>query len=202
MQKHARRIPEQGFSLIELMVVLGIIAIMAAAAIPNFASYLRHYQIRAAISGVTGEIQAARNKAIMKNVNIGVLLVVRSTTTYQWVIEDDQTPPITSRTIPAAMATLLADPAQAAPVKSLPQGITFANTCTGFGGTVTQGFRFNRLGVWCQPGTTGCPAFDASATPLVGNDTTAGSTLCLVQSRTGISRLIRVAPGGRVEAQQ
>ena len=45
-------------------------------------------RIKGATQQVAGEIQAARNKAISKNVNLGVVFVTLSPTTYQWAVED------------------------------------------------------------------------------------------------------------------
>ena len=81
-----------GFSLIELLMVVAIIAIMAAVAIPAISRYFRNYQINSAVREVSGEIQAARNKAVMKNVNFGSVFYVRSATTYRVALEDDQNP--------------------------------------------------------------------------------------------------------------
>ena len=57
-----------GFTLIELLVVMGVIAVAAAVSLPAIARYIRNYQVRAATQQVAGELQAARNQAIVKNV--------------------------------------------------------------------------------------------------------------------------------------
>src|SRR5262245_44460033 len=82
---------EAGFSLIELLAVVGIIAIMAAVSVPAIGRYIRNYQIRGATQQVASEIQTARNKAIMKNTNRGVAFLTLDDKSYRWAIEDDQT---------------------------------------------------------------------------------------------------------------
>lgn len=202
-----------GFSLIELLVVVAIIAIMTAVALPAISRYFRNYRVRNAVQAVGGEITAARNKAIMKNVNWGVVFLIENDaqgrpTRYQYLIEDDQTPPRAStRMLPAAILPPGNDPvrlAQLGPVQQLPEGIVFGTTCTGFAPT-DQGFRFSRLGAWCDPNTatTQCPGFAPPTPPAAGanlimNTAGAGARICLVQADTGLRREVRVAPGGRV----
>src|SRR5438105_4861086 len=89
-----------GFSMVELLVIIGIIATVSAVSLPSLFQYVKIYRLRQAAGGVSGEIQAARNKAIIKNVNLGVVFVILSPTTYRYVIEDDLKPPISSTRVP------------------------------------------------------------------------------------------------------
>jgi prepilin-type N-terminal cleavage/methylation domain-containing protein len=212
--------PSAGFTLIELLVVMGILGLAAALSLPAISKFIRNYQIRGATTQVAGEIQAARNRAINKNVNLGVVFLTLSPTTYQWAVEDDQTGTGSGRTSarPTIDTTFLSDKAQASPVFTLPQGIQFSQTCpspalpTGSGNAWDSEMRFNRLGGWCDPnGSTGvCPSNVATGTGAsfvynVTNGNTAypgGSVICFLQTRTGLNRNITVLPGGRVQAQQ
>ena len=74
-QMHDKPTREGGLTLVEMIIVIAIIAIMAAVAIPQIAGYLRNYKVRGAAQQVAGEMQQARAKAIMGNVNAGLIAV-------------------------------------------------------------------------------------------------------------------------------
>ena len=200
-----------GFSLVELLVVVAIIAIMAAVALPSLTNYLRVYQIRGAAQSVASEIQAARQKAIGKNVNLGVVFVAVSDTQYQWVIEDIYASGESGqrKTVPVLLTTEDTPGhkkyvAQLGPVRQLPQGITFGAGCPGFVADAHY-FRFSRLGGWCKPDAAdpGCPdlGFTAGVPNYLQNTRPGGgTTVCLLQT-TGLTRTVDVTAGGRVVAQ-
>lgn len=199
-----------GFSLTELLVVVGIIAVMAAVSLPAISNYLRHYKLKGAANEVAGEIQAARGKAINKNVNLGVVFVTLTNNTYRYVIEDDQDPTdadkmrMTRVPLVSLIPTSPTDPVrvQVGPERVLPTGVVFSTTCadTPTGGGWDSGVRFNRLGAACDPGTSpgDCPALGLGTAFVYNN--ASDSFICL-QQQSGLTRWVRVRPGGRVMVQ-
>lgn len=59
-----------GFTLIELMITIVILAILLYVALPNFAVWMQNTQIRTAGEAILNGMQLARAEAIRRNVNV------------------------------------------------------------------------------------------------------------------------------------
>jgi prepilin-type N-terminal cleavage/methylation domain-containing protein len=64
----------KGFTLIEIMVVIAIIAIVSAASIPMGLNFVRHYKVTGALQNVAAQMQMSRGQAVKRNTNRGILL--------------------------------------------------------------------------------------------------------------------------------
>jgi prepilin-type N-terminal cleavage/methylation domain-containing protein len=192
----------RGYSMIELVVVVGLIVIMAAIAIPNIAGYTRNYRVRGATQQLAGEMQTARNKAIVRNTNAGVAFAVLDANSYRFtILDDDETPapPVPGRGLQ--------------PIRDLPAGVVFVPAAAG----PLFGVGFDRLGRVCQFNSTGCagtqtaasmclPAdprcTDRPAGSFLARDPTGTVTVRVRDEQTAIERWVSIAAGGRVMSQK
>jgi len=193
---------ERGFSLLEVLLVVVIVAIMASVALPNIGGYIKNYRIKGAAQLVAGEINAARSRAIMSNTNLGVSFVVVDRDTFRFVQEDIED------TSPDRLSGL----------KRLPTGVVFVPTGSAGAGPP---LRFLRLGGFCNPAATSttCRAavpvdkrYDAAREsgaldtgsmdqPYIVAQATGTMEIRVRETTTGLERTVRIAPGGRVQPQ-
>lgn len=187
----------RGFSLVELLIVVAIIAITAAVALPNIGGYIRNYKIRGAARQVADQIQTARSRAITSNTDAGVSFFVLDYDSFRFVQED------------------LPSGEQLAPIQELPNGVRFV---VATGGSAGPSVRFNRLGNYCNPAVSGggCAAAFSDPCPESARCTTnagasfiapdprgipGGLVVTLEEVATGLRRTVRLAPGGRILPQ-
>jgi prepilin-type N-terminal cleavage/methylation domain-containing protein len=197
---HVKGRRDRGFTLVEMLVVVAIIAVMAAVSMPQIARYMRNYHIRGASQVVAAELSTARTRAIMKNVNLGVVFLIQSPTTFRYVIEDRQDGvPAPRDPVSTILSTAALAAEQVGPLRTLPVGVQFGG-CPGFAPN-DVGVRFTRLGGWCNPGSTAaCPDIDTGSALLMTAGATA--TVCLFQQDTNLTRFLTINAAGRVVEQQ
>jgi type IV fimbrial biogenesis protein FimT len=75
MTRPARRSRHAGFTLIELMVVVAVIAISVALVGPSFSQAIANYQVRSAAESILNGLSYARGEAVRRNSAVSFALV-------------------------------------------------------------------------------------------------------------------------------
>ena len=85
--------PARGFTLIELMITLAVMAFLLFLGVPSFATWLQNTQIRTSAESVLNGLQVARNQAVQRNSAVRFYLVdpldstcARSSSGKSWVV--------------------------------------------------------------------------------------------------------------------
>lgn len=65
----------RGFTIVELMIGLALMAILMALALPSFSGMLRNWKVRATADTITAGLQLARAEAIKRNADVRFALV-------------------------------------------------------------------------------------------------------------------------------
>jgi type IV fimbrial biogenesis protein FimT len=79
-----------GFSIIEVMVVVVIVGILIAAAVPSFTIWIQNAQIRTAGESIVNGLQTARNEAVRRNACMQLEMKGRT----EWWVNPCQSPDV------------------------------------------------------------------------------------------------------------
>ena len=162
---------DSGFTLAEIMVVISIIAIMSAVAIPSFISWLPNYRLSSGARDVLSVIELARLTAVRENASVAVTFTPGNAAYHLWV----------DNGVGGGGAN---DFAQNGTERTLRDGQmppSVAMSAAAFG--VSSSFRFNGMGL-----------------PLRADGSPGGGTVVLTNSK-GKTLTVAVSSGGNVRIQ-
>lgn len=77
---------EKGFSLIELMLVIGILGILVAIALPNMNSYMDKRKVINAAESIYSQLVYARSEAIARSSNVTVNITTNPADAQDWAL--------------------------------------------------------------------------------------------------------------------
>lgn len=69
-----QRLSQQGFTLVEMMVVVAVLAVLMAIAVPNFRQWISKAQVRSKAESVLTGLQLARSEALKRNTAVSFKL--------------------------------------------------------------------------------------------------------------------------------
>jgi len=86
---------QAGFTVVELMIVIVVIAILSAIAVPNIISWLPNYRAKAAARDLVSNFQKAKMEAVKRNTDVVITFTTGTYTpsgqvgSYQVFVDDD-----------------------------------------------------------------------------------------------------------------
>lgn len=80
------KIRQHGFSIIEAMVVVAIVAILATVAVPSFIELIGKQRLKGAASVLYGDLQYARSEAVQRNIPVTVTFTAGNSATWCYII--------------------------------------------------------------------------------------------------------------------
>jgi type IV fimbrial biogenesis protein FimT len=151
-----------GFTIIEFMIAIVIMAVLMALALPSFRTWMQNIQIRNAGGAITNGLQKARAEAVARNTNVSFVLGTDSSWTVKIIVgTPDPVPPPNPNPDPDILieSRSSAENSQNVTVSILPLGAT----------TVT----FDSFGKVRKDLITGLPANTDGSTPITLMDISA-----------------------------
>ena len=102
---HGNMRAQAGFTLIEVLIVVALIAVLAGVSAPVVAGAMARYNLNSAAQQVTSTVRSARFQAVGKNLDLRVRFNFPAGGQYQ-IVEPDNTPVGAVQTLPAGVSVV------------------------------------------------------------------------------------------------
>lgn len=159
-----RRAAQAGFTLIEALTVVSILAFLSAMAIPSMTAMIRNSKLRGAGSDFFGDLLVARSEAVKQNCNVQVVQTTSGTWTGGWSVTSVST--CINGAVTLAQHPALPSDIQVMLAPSAATNITYGSNGRVGNGLQTVTFYENVSGTQAR-----CVGVDASGVPRVMVDT-------------------------------
>lgn len=170
--------PEAGLTLLELMVVTGILSLLVAVAVPNFLDWNRKYQLKDAVGLIHSNLNMARLNAINQNVTATVTVTQ------------------TSSSVPVSVAFTGISGLSTLTLNSEVSLSNAAGQSVGSGVNSPQTIQFNSMGLRINTGSSNNVCISNTGGVVACSSTT--SQAFNFKNSTGINYRIVVLPTGKI----
>lgn len=133
-----------GFSLVEILIVLGVVSVVSAMAIPKITTAMSNLHLASAASSISGAIQGARYQAISTGCPIQIAV---SSQTYQLMNE------------PIVMTGSPAVPACSSSYANLGSAVPYSSSDVSLSPSTTQTLQLNPSGTISAAGSSAAQTF-------------------------------------------
>ncbi len=80
----AMRTPSSGFTLLEMLITVAILAVVLAMATPHVRAFLEIQRLKNGVETIAGDLQYARTESIKRNLPIAVTFATNGTSTWSY----------------------------------------------------------------------------------------------------------------------
>jgi Tfp pilus assembly protein FimT len=194
---------ERGFSVLELVVVMGIMMVLAAMAVPGAVQMTRNFRLRNAGTEFAGLVQQARSRAV-RDSNFYSMRIIYSTPITQAYVDIKKTSSLDTVNDPFVSWSPEVQPfaAGSAPDTSSLKTSAFLTSVGSTSVSVVDGFVTSGNGITFSPMGLPCVPSSSSSTAVCDHASSTTDTAFWVffkNTKSGEWEAVTVTPAGRIQ---